>query len=396
MTEMFLTLLLITGLLRFLVARWLAGADMRRWDAAADGGHESRFAGDEGSGAEQRAVLEKIGHLLTDIKRVPFTRRLAQTRCSMDALTQGRSFSAIRFAPVDAGGVPGEWVLAPGADPARRTLYIHGGAYTAGSPLSHRSITAKFAQITGGAVLAIDYRLMPEHPRRAGIEDCRNAYSWLLANGPDGPAPPTAVFVAGDSAGGNLTLSLIAWVRDTGLRAPDGAVALSPSTDSTLGSPSLKKNLATDPMLGPIFGYLAPIPRSALLFGTWFGNRVRPSDPIVSPLMGDLSGLPPVLIQASQHEMLIDDARRYVNKAHAAGSPVRLQTWPNMVHVWQIFDPELPQARQAFEAIRKFIEAVAPLSSSAHTGTDDGSETQRGPEGDARLAIRGTAQCDIA
>lgn len=362
-TEIVLTLLLIAALLWFLIARWLGGADLRRWDTAADDGRELRFVRDEGGGAEQRAVLEAIGRLLADIKRVPFSRRLAQMRLSMDALTQGRSFGETRFCPVDAGGVPAEWVLAPGADSARRTLYIHGGAYTAGSPRSHRSITTKFAQITGGAVLAIDYRLMPEHPRRAGIEDCRSAYRWLLANGPDSTAPATAVFVAGDSAGGNLTLSLIAWVRDTGLRAPDAAVAFSPSTDSALGSPSLKANLATDPMLGPIFGHLVPIPRSALLFGAWLANRVRPSDPLVSPIMGDLSGLPPLLIQASQNEMLIDDARRYVNKAIAAGSPVRLQTWANMVHVWQIFDPELPQARQAFDEIHKFIEAAAPAGS---------------------------------
>ncbi len=359
----FWALPLIAVLLWLAVARWLRGAGMDRWAVASGEASEVRFGAGEGQSAEQRAVLETLGRLLSDIRSVPISKRLARTRSAMDALMKGRSFGATRFLPVDANGVSAEWVLAPGADPARRTLYLHGGAYTAGSPLSHRSITAKFAQITGGAVLAVDYRLMPEHPRRAGIEDCRSAYRWLLANGPDGGAPATAVFVAGDSAGGNLTLSLIAWVRDTGLRAPDAAVALSPSTDSTLGSPSLKANLATDPMLGPMFGYLAPIPRSALLYGAWLGGRVRPSDPVVSPLMGDLAGLPPLLIQASQDEMLIDDARRYFNKAIAAGSPVRLQTWAHMVHVWQIFDPELPEARQAFDEVRKFIEAVAPARS---------------------------------
>ncbi|MCB2019503.1 MAG: alpha/beta hydrolase [Burkholderiaceae bacterium] len=394
MTEVLLTLLVIAALLWFLVARWLGGADMRRWDAG--DGREQRFASDDEGGAEQRAVLEAIGRLLADIKGVPFSRRLAQMRLAMDALTHGRDFGETRFCPVDAGGVPAEWVLAPGADPARRTLYIHGGAYTAGSPRSHRSITARFAEITGGAVLAIDYRLMPEHSRRAGIDDCRSAYRWILAHGPDGASPATAVFVAGDSAGGNLTLSLIAWVRDAGLRAPDAAVALSPSTDSTLGSPSLKANLATDPMLGPVFGYLARIPRSALLFGAWLSSRVRPSDPLVSPLIGELSGLPPLLIQASQNEMLIDDARRYVHKAAAAGSPVRLQTWAHMVHVWQIFDPALPQARQAFDEIRKFIEAAAPVGGAVRTRTDDGTAMEPGSRGDSRAAGHGTAQSGIA
>jgi acetyl esterase/lipase len=237
-------------------------------------------------------------------------------------------------------------------------LYIHGGAYVMGSPRSHRRLTTKLSDLTGAAVLAIDYRLMPEHQRRAGIDDCRTAYRWLLDHGPQGPAPAAKVWVAGDSAGGNLTLSLIAWVRDAGLRAPDAAVALSPATDATLGSPSLHAHIATDPMLGPLFGRLTRIPRSLLLWGAWLQTRINPRDPLVSPVYGDLSRLPPVLVQASEAEMLRDDARRYVNRAAAAGSPVRLQTWEHMVHVWQIFHPELTEGREALEEVRKFLAAA--------------------------------------
>ena len=346
------------------VTRWLRGADMRPWDDAARSGScatpEERFeAHADGQSSEQRAVLATLGQLLADITGVPFSERLARMRSCMDAMMDGRTFAS-RFVSTDAAGVAAEWVLAPGADPARRLLYVHGGAYTAGSPRSHRSITARLAEITGASVLAIDYRLMPEHPRRAGIEDCRSAYRWLIDNGPAGALPANALFVAGDSAGGNLTLSLVAWIRDQGLRAPDAAVALSPSTDSTLGSPSLRANLATDPMLGPIFRHLARLPRFVLLWGAWLQNRIRPADPVVSPLLGDLSNLPPLLIQASRAEMLVDDARRYANKARAAGSPVRLQTWSHMVHVWQIFDPDLPEAREAFGQIGTFLDAVAP------------------------------------
>ena len=192
----------------------------------------------------------------------------------------------------------------------------------------------------------------------AGIEDCRSAYRWMLDNGPQGPQAARVVFVAGDSAGGNLTLSLIAWVRDEGLREPDAAVALSPATDSTSASPSLKSNLATDPMLGPLFAPLAKVPRSMLLLFGWMQNRINPRDPLISPVYGDLSRLPPLLVQASESEMLLDDARRYVNRARAAGSPARLQTWDHMVHVWQIFNPELPEAHQALEEIRKFLATV--------------------------------------
>jgi acetyl esterase/lipase len=153
-------------------------------------------------------------------------------------------------------------------------------------------------------------------------------------------------------------LSLIAWVRDEGLREPDAAVALSPATDSTSASPSLKSNLATDPMLGPLFAPLAKVPRSMLLLFGWMQNRINPRDPLISPVYGDLSRLPPLLVQASESEMLLDDARRYVNRARAAGSPARLQTWDHMVHVWQIFNPELPEAHQALEEIRKFLATV--------------------------------------
>lgn len=366
MTDLIWLLLVVAVGAAFGITRWLRGADMRQWDRAkgaeVPAGVEERIAArSEGTTDEQRAVLAALDLLLADVTRVPYAQRIPKMRAAMDKLMHGRDF-ACRFVAADAAGVAAEWVLAPGADPARRMLYIHGGAYTAGSPLSHRSITSRLAEITRGAVLAIDYRLMPEHPRRAGIDDCRGAYRWLLANGPDGPSAPGAIFVAGDSAGGNLTLSLVAWVRDQGLRAPDAAVALSPSTDSTFGSPSLRAKLATDPMLGPVFAPLARFPRFVLLWGSWLQTRIRPADPIVSPLHGDLSGLPPLLIQASRDEMLIDDARRYTNRARAAGSPVRLQTWPGMVHVWQIFDPDLTEARDAFERIAEFLAAAAPAA----------------------------------
>ena len=118
--------------------------------------------------------------------------------------------------------------------------------------------------------------------------------------------------------------------------------------------------MASDAMLGPLFQSLNKVPSSLLRWGAWFGNRVRPSHPVISPVFGDLSNLPPVLVQASEAEILLDDSRRYVNKAAAAGSPVRLQTWSHMVHVWQIFYPELPEGRDALEEIRSFFQAQLP------------------------------------
>ncbi len=337
------------------VARWvLRGADLSAFDRPAG----ERFGAD-GPSDELRAVVASLDRVRELLRGVPRRERLAVLRRHLDELFAGRTFD-VRITPVDAGGVRGEWVVAPGADPSRRMLYVHGGAFMMGSPRSHRTLTSRLAQLTGGAVFAVDYRLMPEHPRRAGIDDCRRAYRWLLDHGPDGAGPASAVFVGGDSAGGNLALSLLQWVRDTGLRAPDAAVALSPLTDATLASPSLRRNVRTDPMLGPLFGALARVPSTLLLWSSWRRTGIKPCDPVVSPLRGDLSRLPPTLLQVSDAEMLFDDSQRYANRAQAAGSPVRLQRWAHMVHVWQIFDPELPEARAALDEIGRFLNAAAP------------------------------------
>lgn len=336
----------------------LQGEDL----SAFDGLDGERFSSGSGPSAELGAVVASLSGVGAVLGKVPRGGRIAALREYIDNAFADRVIDA-SFRTVDCAGVPGEWVLAPGADDSRRTLYIHGGGFLMGSPKSHRTLTSEFSALTGGAVLAVDYRLMPEHSRMAGIEDCRSAYRWLLEQGPDGPARARAVFVAGDSAGGNLTLSLIAWVRDQGLRAPDAAVALSPLTDSTLASPSLRANLRSDVMLGPLFGPLTKLPGPLLLWIGWIRNRINPRDPAISPVYGDLSNLPPVLVQASEVEMLFDDSRRYVNRARAAGSPVKLQTWNHMVHVWQIFNPELPEAREALAEVGRFLAAASKESS---------------------------------
>ena len=355
MLEFAVVVVLVVGGL-WAVARFhLRGADMSAFDT--DVGERCGPA--EAPSAQLQPVLQSLTAMMVPIKTLPLRQRNSALRVVLDRMFEERELDA-RFVPVDAGGVRAQWVLAPGADPDRRLLYIHGGAFTLGSPKSHRTVTSQMSAVSGGAVLAIDYRLMPEHPRQAGIDDCRTAYRWLLDHGPHGAAGADAVFVAGDSAGGNLTLSLLNWLRDAGQRAPDAAVALSPLTDATMGSPSMRRNIATDPMLGPAFGPMARLPQWVLLWMGWLQTRIRPSDPRVSPLRADLSRLPPVLVQASECEMLFDDSRRYVNRARSAGSPVRLQVWAHMVHVWQLFNPELPEAREAFAEVGKFLDAAAP------------------------------------
>lgn len=280
--------------------------------------------------------------------------RLQTIREQMDAMHDGKEFAS-SFTAVQEQGLRGEWVVAPGADKRRRVLYLHGGAFMMGSPRSHRSITNKLSEIANAAVFALDYRLMPEHSRLEGVADCQNAYRWILENGPEGPEPLDYLIVSGDSAGGNLTLMTVAWARDQGLRPADAAVAFSPSTDVTMTAPSLKANIPSDPMLGPVFGKMTRIPTILWWWITLFSSRMLPRDPRNSPLRGDLSNLPPTLVQVSEAEMLYDDGRRYVEKARASGSPAELQAWPHMVHVWQIFTPDLPEAEEAFQQIGEFL-----------------------------------------
>jgi monoterpene epsilon-lactone hydrolase len=309
------------------------------------------------AGEEHYEVLDLLAMLPKMLEGKRGKARIMAIREYFDALSDGQDYAS-EFIPVDNGSIRGEWVIAPGADPKRRLLYIHGGAFFAGSPRSHRTITDQLSQLARAAVFVVDYRLMPEHKFAQGMEDVHTAYRWILDNGPSGKTPLDFLVVAGDSAGGFHTLSVIAWARDEGLRPADRAIAYSPPTDLSLSSPSLRTNLKTDPLLGPQFRWLLYIPRPVFFWLLWAVFRIRPT--ALSPLRGDLSGLPPTLIQVSEAEMLLDDARRYANKANASGSIAVLQSWPHMVHVWKVFLDVLPQAREAFDLAKEFIDNPPP------------------------------------
>jgi len=350
-------IIVVIGILWLIGTFYLKGTDLSMYDGEPDG-QTVRFFPGPGSPSEGHwekvAEVQKFG---VEAAALGQKERLKRMREYMDEQGAKRQYAS-EFRPVDGGGVPAEWVLAPGTTGNRRVLYIHGGAFIAGSPLSHHNITNRFSEITGAAVLSIDYRLMPEHGRLDGLEDCKTAYRWILENGPDGPGAPDHLVVSGDSAGGNLTLALSAWVRDQGLRAPDAIVGLSPLADSTFSGPSIPENLETDFMLGPLFAQMVRIP---LFLRRWLfvlQNRAHPANPLVSPVFGDLSNLPPTLIQVSAAEMLRDDAYRYVRKAHASGTRAEAQSWAHMLHVWQIFYPEVTEAGEAWEEIGKFVEST--------------------------------------
>jgi acetyl esterase/lipase len=325
-----------------------------------DAGTDSRMTIHQPQSDARQQVLKKVKGMHAASEGLRGGARIAALRRYMDSINSGRELvSDIR--PAKEGEPNGEWVIAPGSDPNRRMLYIHGGSWIAGSPKSHRTITDRLSRLARACVFTVDYRLMPENRYLDGIIDCQQAYRWMLGNGPDRQATADFVVIAGDSAGGSHTLGLIAWIRDQNLPSPNAAIALSPSTDLMLTSLSKRANLKTDAMLGPVIEKLARVPSPLLWWGTAFGIRMLPTNPMASPLRGKLHSLPPTLIHVSESELLYENAQRYVAKAQQAGSPMEIKTWPDMVHVWHMFTPLLPEAEEAFENIGEFLARVEIL-----------------------------------
>lgn len=245
--------------------------------------------------------------------------------------------------------IPCEWVLAPGADPDLRLLYLHGGGFVSGSGGFYLPLAAHLSRAAKCAVLLPDYRLAPEHRFPAGLDDCVRAHEWMRANGPAGPAPARATFVAGDSAGGNLTLATLLALRDRRLALPAGGIAISPTTDLTLQSESLRT--AEDPIISA---------KTMPVFRDHYLGKEDPRNPLASPVFGDYRGIPPLLIQAGEHEMLRDDSIRVTRKAKADGIAVKLEVWPGMFHVFQSHDPLLPEGREAIDHLAEFMRSVTP------------------------------------
>lgn len=250
--------------------------------------------------------------------------------------------------PANMDDLPGEWVLTPGADPDVRLLYLHGGGFVSGSGAFYLPLAAHISAAAHCAVLLPDYGLAPEHPFPAGLEDCVRAYEWMLATGPAGPAPARATFIAGDSAGGGLTLSTLLALRDRGRPLPQAGVALSPFADLTLAGDSTRTEGELDPIMHP-----RCLPDFVRLYVS--GGEVR--EPLASPIFADYTGLPPLLIQVGEHEVIRDDSVRVAERARANGVEVTLEVWEGMFHVFQSHDPLLPEAREAVEHIAAVIRS---------------------------------------
>ncbi len=246
------------------------------------------------------------------------------------------------YEPVDAGGVPGAFISAPGADASRCVYYLHGGGYVIGSVATHRILAYDLSKASGVRVLSMEYRLAPEHPFPAGLEDAIDGYKWLLQSG----IAPEHVLIAGDSAGGGLAVATLLALRDRGISLPAAAVCFSPWVDLEGAGESMSSRAEVDPM----------VQKAALLWYTGlYMAGGDPRDPLASPLHGELSGLPSMLIQVGDCETLLDDSTRLAERLRASGVPVELEVWDRMIHVWQIFAPILSEGRDAIDKAGAFI-----------------------------------------
>jgi epsilon-lactone hydrolase len=243
---------------------------------------------------------------------------------------------------VDAGGVKAELVATSRSRPDRYILYLHGGSYLVGFPALFRDLTWRIADAAGARLVCIDYRLAPEHPFPAAIEDATAAYRWLVSE----RAEPRRVALIGDSAGGGLALATMMRLRDEGLPLPGAAVALSPWTDLALTGRSLVDYRCSDPMV-PV----ETMPDAARLYLA----GADPRTPYASPLYGDPRGLPPTLIFVGGDEALRDDAVRMAERLREGGVDVELEVWPRMFHVWPAFARFVPEGRTAIARIGAFL-----------------------------------------
>lgn len=267
---------------------------------------------------------------------------IAMMRASLEVMGQATaSLATVVSEPIDANGVECLWVSANPSEEAPVIFYLHGGGYVMGSATSHRALIERLAVAVKGNVLAVNYRLAPEHPFPAANEDALSAYGWLLEKN----ASANKIAIVGDSAGGGLALSTLVAIRDTGLTLPTSATLISPWVDLEASGNSMKTRANLDPMVQKaILAELAPL----------YLNGADPRTPLAAPLYADLANLPPLLIQVGDAETLLDDATRLDEKIRLAKGIVTLEVWKDMIHVWHLFAPMLDKGQQAIDRIAVF------------------------------------------
>ncbi|MCW5668359.1 MAG: alpha/beta hydrolase [Hydrogenophaga sp.] len=284
-------------------------------------------------------VIERVRRVYGSWKR---DTPVAQMRQDWDTLFGGTPVDAT-IDDVNADGVEAQWVSAPGADAQRAVLYFHGGGFQVGSLVSHRELMARLSAAAQCRVLGVAYRLAPEHRYPAALDDASAAWQWLIGQGFEA----RHIALAGDSAGGGLALSLLLRLRDAGQPLPAAAVLMSAWTDLTASGASYGTRAASDP--------IHQRPMIVAMARNYLGKEGNPADPLVSPLFADLQGLPPLLAQVGDRETVLDDSRDFVARAKEAGVDATLQVWDHMIHVFQQFPAQLPEARAALQDLGRFL-----------------------------------------
>ena len=286
------------------------------------------------------AEITKLNALLRD-KALPAATSIEQRRALMEKLAF-RVAADIAVESINITGRRAEWVRAPGVDDARVLLYLHGGGYVMGSPNTHRALAGELSRAAAAAVLLPDYRLAPEAPFPAAVDDAVAVYAWLLAQGHQ----PSQLAIAGDSAGGGLTVATLIALRDKAVPQPRCAVCLSPWSDLNCSNASYQTRAAADPMITTA---------DITMMAAAYLKGADPKSPLASPNRADLSGLPPLLIHVGRDELLLDDAVVLHEAARSAGVTSTLEIWDDMIHVWHAFHPMLPEGRQGIARIGEYL-----------------------------------------
>ncbi len=290
--------------------------------------------------------IQAVRALLAELPDMA-TLTIEETRALYDQLAANVPLPEHTFTEAkDADGVKAEWLKLDEVSGDTVIFYLHGGGYILGSPDSHRHMVAAICQAASASALIVDYRLAPENPFPAAVNDAVTAYKWLLEQG----TAPERIVIAGDSAGGGLTIATLVSLQEEGIALPAAAVCISPWVDLTNSAESYTTKVASDPMLTK--------ERLDLMAQAYLQGQM-PSIPLASPVFADLTGLPPLLIQVGTEEVLFDDAKNLEARAREANLDVTLQVWDEMIHVWHYFFPVLTDAREAIARIGEFIKAKA-------------------------------------